>query len=159
MEPLSALSIATAVVQFLDFTSKLFAGTYKIYTAKSGLQEHTLERMVDSLNDVTSELQKSLYSKPSGIASKFEQEILLLGQDCDELGRRLLTTVRRIQRSSEHSMFSKASGWLGSRGETLFSSFRSALLTVWNQSEIDSLSRNLESYKSHMTLLMLENSR
>jgi hypothetical protein len=31
MEPLSALGIATAVVQFLDFTANVVSGTHKIY--------------------------------------------------------------------------------------------------------------------------------
>jgi len=41
MEPFSALAVATSAVQFVDFTSKIIAESYKLHTsAKGQLEEH-----------------------------------------------------------------------------------------------------------------------
>jgi hypothetical protein len=157
MEPLSALGVATAVVQFLDFTGKVVAGTYKIHTAKSGT-ETTLQDVTTSLTRVNVELRKTLRCPTPRSSSSHDQDILLLGKTCDDLGARLLSTLDKIHESLKDK---HENGVVVKKQDrpAAFASFRAALLTVWKQSEIDTLCRDLESHRSQISLLILASLR
>lgn len=147
MEPLSALGVATAVVQFLDFTGKVVAGTYQIHTARSGAGT-TIQDVTASLTRVNNEIRMTLSCPTPQTLSAHEQDILLLGKKCDDIGDRLLTTLLKIERSSKTRS-----------NPTVFSSFKTALLTVWKQPEIDTLCRTLENHRSQISLLILASLR
>jgi hypothetical protein len=62
MEPLSALSIATAVIHFLDFTGKVVSGTWHIYRGqppKKTEANSDVASITTSLQRVTRSLQAS----------------------------------------------------------------------------------------------------
>ena len=62
MEPLSALSIATSVVQFLDFAGTLISGTWEISKSRFGESEKNtdLRAITESLCGLNDELRGSL---------------------------------------------------------------------------------------------------
>lgn len=146
MEPLSVLGVASAAVQFLDFTGKVVAGTYEIYTGKRDGKTATLEEVTVSLVRVTEQLRQTMNCADPDTLPQHDQDILQLGTACRSLGTRLLSSLEKIQRSPE-------------RRASVFSSFKAALLTIWKQSEIDTLSQELERHRSQINLLILASLR
>lgn len=144
MEPLSALGVATAVVQFLDFAGKVVAGTYEIYTAKPGAAGTSLEDVTSSLLRVNGDLKKAISSPAALNLSQTDKDIVSLGKRCEDLGTRLISTLAKIHINASSSKCGK-----------LFSSFKAALLTVWKQSEVEALCRDLEGHRSQISLLIL----
>lgn len=61
MEPLSALAIASAVIQIVDFSSKVIARTREVYLSTSGTTEENslLEDATANLTDLMSSLKAS----------------------------------------------------------------------------------------------------
>jgi hypothetical protein len=60
MDPLSALGLAANILQFVDFTSKLFSAGYNLHKAGSTHLELDLGQVVDDLGDVARHLTSSL---------------------------------------------------------------------------------------------------
>ena len=62
MDPLSALSIAASVVQFVDFSADLISGTYKIYNSGSAhsTEDSELQSITESLRTLNNELRQGI---------------------------------------------------------------------------------------------------
>lgn len=142
MEPMSALSVATAVMQFLDFAGTVASGTWKIYKSTHGEFERNADiRMVAvDLTKLNDELRKSIDHPNLTPFSSRDPDILKLGRDCNEIGEELLTALNSLKSQNKHS---------------LWANFRAALRTVWNQSEVDSLYQKLESYRQQISMHVL----
>lgn len=168
MEPFSALSVATAIIQFLDFTGKVVAGTYRIYTSEPGVrQDDTFSHVTESFRNVNAELRRSLACSDSTSLSQQDRDILRLGRACDDMGAQLLSILnkihkppsRRINESAKRSDQQSVGFMRGAsedgiiKQQTICASLRAALLTVWKQPKIDTLCRNLDIYRNQITLL------
>lgn len=94
MEPFTALSLASAIVQFVDFSSKILKTGCEVYRSSSGLaQEHV---------DLT-ELTTSLYSFQTRLAASTatqnpdERALQDLVTKCTEISKQLLEVLRDLQ--------------------------------------------------------------
>lgn len=139
MDPLSALSVAAAVVQFLDFSGTIVTSTYKIYksTSKKNEGNDTITSITAQLVDLTSELERSATVSP---VSKVDQEIIILCQQCKKTADNLLDALKQLNAGS---------------GVTLWDSFKIALRSVWSQGEIDALQGRLDSYRQQISMHIL----
>ncbi|KAF1973684.1 hypothetical protein BU23DRAFT_598819 [Bimuria novae-zelandiae CBS 107.79] len=139
MDPLSALSVAAAVVQFLDFSGTIVASTYKIYKSSSKKNEgnDTLTSITARLINLNSELERSASFSPT---SKIDQEIITLCQQCKKTADILLDALRQLSAGSN---------------VTLWDSFRMALRNVWSQGEIDALQSRLDAYRQQISMHIL----
>lgn len=153
MDPFSALSIATAVVQFLDFTSKLIVGTHKAYPGKNSAGGESLTIIIKSFESFLGDLEKSLRISKVLPASRSDEDILLLGQKCNETGKHILGTLKTIDKLSESKNVKNI--FTRNPSRMVFSSLKAALLTLWKQPEIDQLCKDVESFKSQIELLMI----
>ncbi|KAJ5741915.1 hypothetical protein N7533_011324 [Penicillium manginii] len=135
LDPLSSLSLACTVCQFLEFSGTLFSKSHKIYKSATGYDEDT-----DSLFGITKDLRSLTEKLEIPIDSKSlpaeETELADLGDKCKQTADELLLVLNDLQDS-------KTSRW---------SSFRAALRTVWAQDRIDGMARKLESYRSQLIL-------
>jgi hypothetical protein len=141
MDPFSVLSIATAVVQFLDFTGKLVSGTWRIYqgNAPKDFRESNsdLRSITSDLNRLTKELQLSHTKAQSKISTPQDTNLGNLAQDANDIGIQLGSLLTRLQSGS-------TSGF--------WPSFRIVLRTLWSEDEIEKLSRSLENYRQQISM-------
>ena len=142
MEPLSALSVATAVTQFLDFTGAVLSSTWKIYISNDDDfgPNPDIVTITKNLNELNGNLRHSSSCSHHSSPTKQDQDIERLCGRCVELGDRLITVLNSLQSQSKHR---------------LWGSFRQALGTIWNQTEIDSLQQTLANYRQQITMYLL----
>lgn len=142
MEPFSALSVATAAIQFIDFTGKIVSGTWKIYKLDPGhSQEYSdIRTITNSLTGLTADLRSSIGNPDKTLCSDQDKQIEDLGERCFELGEELISVLDRLESQSRHR---------------LWASFKQALATVWNQKQIDSLHKTLESLRRQISIHIL----
>ena len=146
MEPLTALSVASNVVQFIDFASKVINLTVNVYRAKpeGKLGElYYLDKIRDNFRTYNNMLKHSLRQRRSADLSSTESELIRICEDCEGINKKLLFTLTRLK---------------GYENE-LWSSFLGALKTVWSESEIKSLRQALDGHRQQMTLHLLASLR
>lgn len=144
LDPFSAFGLAANVVQFVDFSCKLFTQSLELYHSGSGATRDTenLIGIIDYLQDLCSRLS-TLPNPDRGSPSRLAADAALrdLANKCKATGDELLDALQRLRVSGNHGRWK---------------SFSVALATVWKQRKIDGMSRKLESYKSQMTLHLIE---
>jgi|SRR5271156_5630563 len=135
MDPLTALGVASSVVQFVDFTSKLISGSYELYKSDYGVVEATssLEALTSNLIAVSNDLSRSLKASKS-----IPKELELLCKECVAEASKLLSVLESL----------KVEG----SDRRLWKSFKTALKTIWSQDKIDSFQGRLDSFRQQITM-------
>lgn len=144
MDPASAVGLASAIVQFVDFTSKLISVTHKLHVSTSGATAEHLE-----LEDLTHNLlQLSEDATPHNVPntaalSREERALISLGENCREVSDELLRVLQslRVKGGSQK-------GW---------KSFYVALKSVWKEGEIVALQQRLDRIRNVMSTKILFN--
>lgn len=151
MDPFSALSVATAVVQFIDFSSELIGGSREIYSSVSGqLQEHAeLEQIGSSLANLSNDLKVSLSGNPpTNQLSPNDRELHSLCKQCEEIADELLEVLAQLK--------TQDNGKLKTRGErSQWKSFLQALRSVWARERIGELQKRLDRFRAQLVLAIL----
>ncbi|KAF2801832.1 uncharacterized protein BDZ99DRAFT_552523 [Mytilinidion resinicola] len=140
MEPLSALSLATSVVQFVDFSSKLISGSIEIYKSTSGqLEQHNdLKAVTKSLSRLTAKLEKSDFATIEQSSTNTE-EIVNLCKDCRQTAKELTDILLKLK-------LQKA---------TKRESVVVALKSIWGREKLEDLQHRLDGYRQQLVLLIL----
>jgi len=108
MEPLSALSVAAAAVQFLDFGAQLIGDARKIYSSSRGLTPEFIElsQVAKDLSTLSaaidakmqaSKLGESEHQTPAGMQAESEQTLLRLCHECKAIEAELQATLGKLQ--------------------------------------------------------------
>lgn len=101
MDPVSALGLASSVMQCIQFTSSLLKGTYNIYKSPQGLSAESLEldHVYGQLSDFSSDLAKqtATSSQPGTSPSKYEAGLKELAISCQEACDELLSVVKKLK--------------------------------------------------------------
>lgn len=113
---LSALGVASTVVQFVDFSSKLIHRGYNICRSDYGdLLNKDRKIIAEHLNILTTELEGSLQ------VGRFGHELYQLSRECKRLEAKLLQAVRKLKTSHKRHTWN---------------SFLEALSILWNEKHI-----------------------
>lgn len=96
-----------------------------------------LQAIAHDLND---SLQLSYNEEDKEHQGTLDASIRDLGRQCQHVGPELLAALAKLRGTGERSKWT---------------SLRQALLTVWKQSEIDSLEKRLDGYRQQLTLQLL----
>jgi hypothetical protein len=151
MEPFSALSIATAVVQFIDFTAKLISGTREIYHndanhhSEDKAQIIVITKDLTRLNDV---IQQSRLRQSTLPIDSRDRAILELCERCNEIADKLLEALDRLRLKAT------------STRQRVWDSFVIALRTImWDNDKIDALRRDLQDYRQQITMHLIISQR
>jgi hypothetical protein len=103
MEPLSALSLATAVIQIVDFSSKVITRAREVSRSADGTIDETaiLENAAVNLNDLLTQLQMITGATSSGHGALHpntpDQQLLQYAKDSQDVAtelRRMLNNVK-----------------------------------------------------------------
>jgi hypothetical protein len=154
MDPLSALSIATAVVQFLDFTAAIMSTTGKVYRAAphTDLERNAhIRSIAEDLGRLNGEVRQVLCaSEIRGQMAPSHKEILRIGEACDSHGTRLLEALNSLQKQPKP----------GSDSTNCWESLRIALRSVWKeQGGVEELFRDVQDYRQQITLQLVVSHR
>ena len=142
MDPLSALSLASNVIQFVDFGARLVSGSREIYASADGSSSGNsqLEILTKDLTQVCSELVQPEAYIDQRDASQAERALVPLCRSCRQLGGELLSILQSLKVKSPHK-----------RWET----FRQALRSACKESKIRSYERRLGDYRSQIATHLL----
>ena len=141
MDPVSALGVAASVAQFVDFAGTLFSGTYQIYKSATGQTKFNFDLMTitTSLNTLNNDIRSSLDRATSDgkTLSKADVEIDAICRGCSKVAGQLILALEKLKAQEGHNFWE---------------SFRKALQTVWHKNEVESLGKQLETFRMQITL-------
>lgn len=142
MEPFSALGLASNVITFIDFTSRLINGSLELYHSTDGAtaSHKVLEDVTKDLGKLCDSLTPTQSNGLGSGASDSENTLLPLLEPCKKLGRELFTVLEGL----------KVQG----RGKA-WKSARQALKSVWKADKIKKYMEQLDLYKSQLAIRLL----
>jgi hypothetical protein len=143
LETFAALSLTANIVQFIDFSSKLFSKAREVHKSTNGAsKEHAdLESATKSLKRLILDLSSSSKSVATAEnTSSDENELIFLAKDCNKVADGLLGLLEKVRGS-------------GRRGK--WESFLQAARSIWKEGEIDSTREKLDQFRTRMTLCLL----
>jgi hypothetical protein len=100
LNPLDAISLTSAIVQFVDFGSKLLLEGYGAYKDASGASEEHAD--ITEATTYLQELAVHLGASSAGVAnSKYDTALQSLTTDCEALSKELLHLLEELQVKGE----------------------------------------------------------
>jgi hypothetical protein len=102
MDPLTAIGLSSAIVQFVDFGTKLICGAREIYYSTTGTTEEnaTLELVVAEMRTWSLKLRRS---GPSSAQSEEEKAICSLAEECQILSGKILDLIEKTKPKNQKS--------------------------------------------------------
>lgn len=139
MDPLTSLSVAGNIVQFIEFTYSLLKGTVSVYASATGAPKEAelLEEIYSNLKQHSDQLE----SKKSNDSDVTNRNICCLAAKCKSECQSLLQKLEKLQRSKHP-------------GPKLWKSFRVALADVMSSRDVSSLQNRIATYQSQLVLLL-----
>jgi hypothetical protein len=127
LDPFSTLSLASNIVQFVDFSSKLFSVSSDIYGSASGVSQQT-EQMITKANHLQNICsQLSIPSdgpdQRNSLQSASNTALKILAKDCKVTAEELLHALQSLAATRPQ--------------QKAWASFRVALATLWKRDKID----------------------
>jgi hypothetical protein len=145
LDPMSALSVATSAVQFVDFSINMVSKGKELY--KSGALEENLQlsQYARILLGCEEEVRNALHVlafHPPLVISDSQADLLELRENCLKGGRRLADRLTNL----EVKQGEKHRRW---------KSIREALKSEWGKKEVNDMRDSLARYKSDLMLFIL----
>jgi hypothetical protein len=149
MDPLTALSLAGTIVQFVGFGTNILKGSHQLYQSANGALpvNEELELITRDLHELTFKLGRPLFPDTiSPSAGQLEEY-----RDLEELCSRCRTLANKlIVRLNGLKVQGKQQAW---------KSVQHAIKAAWAQKEIDSLSKSLSELRNSLEMHVLSNLR
>ena len=145
LDPLTALSVAGTIVQFVDFSSKLLAKSREIYESASGasIDNNQLEAIAKDLEGLNARLRKPLPSQQS--LDDSDISLVKLGEQCAGVAAELIHALEELKvRGTTHLRWK---------------SFRKALKSVRKREEVEAITLRLQNFREELNLHILVNLR
>ncbi|RDL31835.1 uncharacterized protein BP5553_09237 [Venustampulla echinocandica] len=132
LDPLTALGVASNIIQCVDFTVGLISKTHEIYKSADGalVGNQDLEVIARNLVGLTENLQNDLNyhllplggpNSPSNTETRENVELGAINTKCSEVATELLGALNKLKVAAKHSKWK---------------SFRKALRSVWDEDKI-----------------------
>jgi hypothetical protein len=95
MDPLAAIGLASAIVQFVDYSTKIIHGAREIYESTSGMtqENRSLESIVSKMKELTSKLLPSTGSP----RSEEEEALCRVAAECNILSDQILELLGKLK--------------------------------------------------------------
>jgi hypothetical protein len=131
MDPLTAVSLAGTVIQFVDFTAKVVSKSTELYRSGSGT-------LVENANiETTAADLKKLNAQLKQTTAVGDPDLKALCQACSDVADQLLAALTKVR--------------VNSTGQK-WQSLRKALRSIWSKEEITQLEQRLASFRSELNL-------
>ncbi|KAI3317150.1 hypothetical protein HD806DRAFT_541551 [Xylariaceae sp. AK1471] len=147
MDPLTAVSLAAAVVQFTDYGVRLLSEGVRVYKSVSGMTSDVVEltTIAQDLGHLSQSIQEksSQLTDPRKPISESEQSLLRLCGTCQNVSAELATAVSRLQTQSTKKL------------NLAVESFEVALRKFWARDRIVDLRNRLSEIRQQMMMAMM----
>jgi hypothetical protein len=141
MDPLSALSVAASVVQFVDFAFGILSDARQLYEDGELSINIQSSRVAHDLGSFSKALRRSIREQSSTIAlSNNEQELETLCKECAVLAVDLRAQVENLKPSG------KGRPW---------ESVGQALKSMWSRKELNEIEAKLSKYRDAINSRLL----
>ena len=141
MEPFSALAIACAVIQFVEFGSKLVGTGLEVYKSTEGAPEEAVE--IEALAAHAEQLSKQLASSGRtrilDTGAQDEAKLHELANRSEKLANEIVEILSKIRGAPQKT----------------WSAIRTSVQLKWNESKIKNLQARLDAVKSEIFLQLL----
>jgi hypothetical protein len=146
-EALLAFGVASNVVQFIDFTTKVLSTTYRI--GQAGYKNLTDNEMIHMVNNdllrSVENLEKSVDVQGSQMPTENDRELIQLARQCKDVASELFSALESLRSPQFHS----------SRRREKWQNFRTALKTVWKEEHIRKLEERVDTFRQQLTIHIL----
>ncbi|KAF4999664.1 hypothetical protein FDECE_11444, partial [Fusarium decemcellulare] len=115
MDPVTAISLASSIITFIDFGTELITGAIEIYRAPDGTSaaDAHLQDVLGDLSDLVEELEKSFHA-----ATKAEKNIKRLARECGEDAKELQNILRGLKMTGRRTPWKSVKAkWMRMRAE------------------------------------------
>jgi len=138
-----AFGLAGNIIQFVDFTGKLFLTTQRLYVSKSGTKaEHLeLESLTQNIKELAERANPHSLSDTWNISTQ-EKTLADLGNQCIEVSNELLSVLESLKVR-------------GKNGNRSWESFNQAIRSEWKKGEIELLQRRLDRISNQLNTRVL----
>ncbi|KAF5016984.1 hypothetical protein F66182_11162, partial [Fusarium sp. NRRL 66182] len=161
MDPLSALGVAAAVVQFVDFGQRLLSETWHIYRDAAGrdMELSELSTVSQDLSQVAQAVRDTIAQQesPQSVSQNADTLLLDVCRECDIISREIENILPQIDASFkmqlESGNQSGIASFLKKDDESKLSigdAFRKALKSLWKGREVDDLKTRLNKIQLQM---------
>jgi len=129
MAEFAALALAGNIVQFIEFSVKLFREGKKTYESSQGStnEQLELEAVTIDIEHLAHELQRTSFQP--GRISKEEEALWSLASECEKLARNLLVNINKVKVKDGHNR--------------KWQSFKQALSRIMKEKDIRELEERL----------------
>lgn len=137
LDPFSALGLASNVVQFVDFGTKLFAGAAELYHSVDGTLavNAQLETITKDLSSMSAELGTANFYGTQPVSADVKN-LMELALSCKQLADEVLMVLTKLKVP---------------KGHRKWKSIRQALVGAWKEKEIRAYMGKLDRFRSQMT--------
>jgi len=151
LDPLTALSLAGNVIQFVDFASKLFIKGRQIYNSAEGLSvcDQDLETIAKDLRDISARFKSQIPPHLNGDLDELESgkrtdtKLSELSNQCCSISEELIGALGKLKLSSLD------------RNNRRWKSVRHAFKSLWNKEEMGVMVARLQSVREEWSLHIL----
>ena len=135
LDPLTAIGLASAIVQFFDFSTKLVHDAKEIYESTSGATEANrgLEVVVDNMKN----LYSTLKAEDPSLQSDAELALCRIAKECDSLSTEIFEILQKVKPKKSNSFILSSS---------------TAIKSMWYAGKIADLKATLDSYRGQLAL-------
>jgi hypothetical protein len=137
MDPVTALSLAGVVVQFVDFTSRIVSKGWRLHQSPDGtlLEDRVFEHTTRDLISIVEKLRVSLSKDATKSLSQEDQALATLCKQCTSVGATILAALQAKKIQGK---------------KTVWKSFRQALKDVWDKEELKLVTEKLEAIRKEV---------
>lgn len=143
LDPWTALTVASSVVQFVDFSIKIISKGNQYYKSADGVLQQNAEHIAtaDAFRRLSYGLSRSLIAlSQERKLSDDEKALQLAAQNCKNLASTLRDTVDKLRLPENNKRWK---------------SFRHAIKTYWSKEEIEDMLGKLRSVREELVIHLL----
>ena len=142
MDPLSAVSLAGNIIQFVEFGSSLVHGSLDLYSSTDGASSvnSELELLAEDLMGICTKLIRPRKLMEERQLPKAELDLLRLSRSCITLGSQFVAVLEGLNVKGQNRKWE---------------SVRQALKTQWKVKDVDRYQQRLDSYRAEIAVHLL----
>lgn len=141
MDPVTCLGVASAVVQFVDFTFEILSGAQQLYEDGQLKVHEQTSKVVKDFSNLGKEMGLSLRSaKAARSLTKNEAELETICKDCSKLADEMATKLKKFQLTDKRNVWK---------------SVGAVVKSIWSKKELDVMEKKLSQYRDMMDSRLL----
>lgn len=143
MDPLTVLSVAGNIVQFIQFGCQIVSKGQQIYRSTTGsLTENVdIETVANDFRALSTQLKQSSNSFYGSSVTADEKALHEMCDKCTDISNNLIAHLEQLKVKGDH--------------HRKWKSFRQALKSVWNEKELDRIAERLLMFRQELETRIL----